>query len=132
VVSRGVQAAGTRPAEVAAVVGHHLAIATALREPGCDGRTIHAAGRGISDRERVQNLSEVLGREIRFEPLTRAQAEQHYREQGLDDESIAYLLDTTAWFAEHDDASFAEAEHILGRPLRSYAEWVREHAAAFA
>jgi uncharacterized protein YbjT (DUF2867 family) len=107
-------------------------VAIALRDPAWNGQTINATGQGISDRERAQILGEVLGRAVAFEPLTREQAEQLYHEQGLDEDAIAYVLDTTAWFAAHgsDDAA-AEAERILVRPLRSYAEWAREHAAAF-
>ncbi|HEU4322949.1 MAG TPA: NAD(P)H-binding protein [Roseiflexaceae bacterium] len=106
-------------------------VAIALREPAYDGRTIHATGVGISDRERAQLLGDVLGHQIAFEPLTREQAEQQYREQGLDEDTIAYVLDTAAWFAEHNNDGSAEPESILGRPLRSYADWAREHAAAF-
>lgn len=107
-------------------------VATALCQPGWDGKTIHASGRAISDRERVQILGDVLGREIAFEPLTRAQAEQQYRARGLDEEAIAYVLDTAAWFDAHREDASAEVEQLLGRPLRSYADWVREHAGAFS
>lgn len=106
-------------------------VAMALRDPVWNSRTINAAGRPISDRERAQILGDMLGRAVVFEPLTREEAEQRYQEQGLDEHTIAYLLDTATWFAEHDDDSFIEAERLLDRPLVSYAEWVREHVSAF-
>jgi nucleoside-diphosphate-sugar epimerase len=106
-------------------------IATALRDPAWDSQIIHAAGRPISDRERAHILCDVLGRTIVFAPLTRAQAERRYQERGLDEQTIAYLLDTAAWFAEHTDTSFSAAERLLGRPLTSYAAWAREHVSAF-
>lgn len=107
-------------------------IATALRDPTLDSKTLHAAGRPISDRERAKILCDVLGRKIVFEPLTREQAEQYYQERGLDEQTIAYLLDTAAWFADHAEDSFIEAERLLGRPLISYAAWAHEHISAFA
>jgi uncharacterized protein YbjT (DUF2867 family) len=107
-------------------------VATALHESDWDGKTIHVTGKGISDRERAQVLADVLGREITFEPLTQAQAEQRYREQGLDEDVIAYVLHTAAWFDTHREDASAETERLLGRSLRSYADWIREHAGAFA
>lgn len=107
-------------------------ISKVLQGQAFNGRKLHISGRLISDLERVQTLREVLGRDIAFEPLSRTQAVRDYRAQGLTDDAIDYVLQTSEWFAEHPQEVHLEAERILGRPLLSYAQWVEEHEPYFS
>jgi uncharacterized protein YbjT (DUF2867 family) len=107
-------------------------IARALPNPTFDGKKVHASGKRISDLERVETLREVLRREIVLEQLSPQQARMFYREQGMSEHDSDYVLETSAWFAENTQETYEEAERILGRPLLTFAQWVKEHEADFS
>lgn len=75
-------------------------------------------------------IAEVLGRDIRFEELTREQARAQLVSQGADADTAEWLLDVRADPEGMDHVS-GDVEALLGRPALSYATWVADHADAF-
>lgn len=80
--------------------------------------------------DRVRILGEVLGRSLRFEPQSDAEA----RAQMLETTPPEYV---DAFFAFYSAGTLDESAvlptvpSLLGRPARSFAEWAAEHAASF-
>jgi uncharacterized protein YbjT (DUF2867 family) len=120
-----VQAAMTDPADIAAVA------ALALTEPGHEDRIYELSGpQALTPADRVTILGQALGRDLRF------QAQD-------DDEARAEMSATTparyvdAFFNFYADGALDESRvlptvrTLTGRPPRAFAQWAREHAAAF-
>jgi uncharacterized protein YbjT (DUF2867 family) len=107
-------------------------IAHVLRHQDYDSKTLHVSGKLISDVERICILRDVLGKDIVCEELSREQAYHEYAAYGMEHDAINYVLDTAEWFAEHEAETYAKTEYLLGRPLTSYADWVREHTSYFS
>jgi uncharacterized protein YbjT (DUF2867 family) len=114
------------PADIAAVV------AKALVSKEHEGREYPVTGpAALRPGERVRIIGEVLGREIRYEPQP-------------DDEARAEMLATMpeqyvdAFFSFYAEGKLDEAtvlptvEEVIGRPPRTFAEWVRVNAGEFA
>jgi uncharacterized protein YbjT (DUF2867 family) len=114
------------PADIAAVA------ATVLTEPGHENTTPALSGpEPLTPGELVTTLARVLGRPLRYEPLS-------------DDEARAAMAaDTPAPFVdgffrfftdgEFDDSGVVQSvRDITGRPPRTFDEWARAHVDAFA
>ncbi|MFE0704755.1 NAD(P)H-binding protein [Streptomyces sp. NPDC058872] len=103
----------------------------ALTGTSLTGRSLTLTGpESLTFREQLALLSEVLGRDIPVERLTRAEAEQQmgaYAPASV----VSSLLDL--WeAADHGPAAIADTvETLLGRPARTYRQWARENAPAF-
>jgi uncharacterized protein YbjT (DUF2867 family) len=113
------------PADIAAVA------ATALVSKEHDGREYPVTGpEALRPGERVRILSEVLDREIRYEP----QPDDEARAEMTARMPVEYV---DAFFSFYSDGKLDEAtvfptvEEVTGRPPRAFAEWVRANAGRF-
>lgn len=115
------------------------AVATAaLLDNRYAGRVVEAAGLAISAAERVQILGDALGRTIPLEELTPEQARKLWRDQGWPEETIEVTLGAQEWFlthpGEHEQWRSQQdptVEQMIGRPPRTFADWVTDHLQAF-
>lgn len=99
----------------------------ALLQDGHAGRAYSFAGpESLAKHEQVRTLSRVLGRELRFEELTVDGARALWLGQGMPEEAVDWLLQDPV-----DVPVGPTAEHITGRPARTFAEWVADHRADF-
>jgi uncharacterized protein YbjT (DUF2867 family) len=104
-----------------------------LTEPGHDNRIYRLTGpEALSGRDVARELSSVLGRPITYRPLQPAEAEAAMRAGGLGEWAAHAVAEIQAVFA---GGAFAEPtpdlEQLLARPPRRFADFAREHAAAF-
>ncbi|MFD0354583.1 NAD(P)H-binding protein [Streptomyces sp. NPDC127110] len=104
----------------------------ALTGDSLTGRRLTLTGsESLTFRRQLAVLADAIGREIPVERITRAEAE---RQMGahMPAPMVSSLLDL--WeSACHGPATVADTtETLLGRPARTYAQWARENAAAFA
>lgn len=103
----------------------------ALLEDEYVGTTLNAYGEPISTVEQLQLIGEALGREIRFEELTPEQARDVFRSEGMAEEMIELSLSVGAEFLANPMDMEPTVERVLGRPPRSYAQWLADHVDAF-
>lgn len=114
------------PADIASVAR------AALTEPGHRGRTYALTGpERITARQQVETIAEVLGRDIPFAEISRAQA--HRRMAAfLGDESAAAVLDLTGGDVNDELLQVRDtAPRIGGTPGRTFRQWAEANAAAF-
>lgn len=105
--------------------------AAALVEPGHAGRRYDITGPEALTRARAAEIiGAALGRPVRFEELTRAQALRSWMSQGVDEESARWLLDVRA-DGEGMDLVLPTVEQVTGRPARTLARWAAENIEAF-
>ncbi|MFJ9079891.1 NAD(P)H-binding protein [Streptomyces sp. NPDC102278] len=85
----------------------------------------------LTFREQLAVLSDVLGRDVPVEEITRAEAE---REMGryMPAPVVGSLLDLWAAATVTPVALADTTETLFGTPARTFARWARENAAAFA
>jgi hypothetical protein len=79
----------------------------------------------------VRTIAEVLGREVRYVELSREEIVKEWRQAGYSDEDVAFFL---AMRTDPPVAGYTvlpTVEEVTGRPARTFAQWVRENAAAF-
>jgi uncharacterized protein YbjT (DUF2867 family) len=86
----------------------------------------------ISFAQVAEQLGQELGREVRYVPVPDAAAGQAMREMGLSD----WLVDLSAEYARAFASGWGEItssdfEEVVGREPRSFADFARDHAAAF-
>ncbi|MEU9420745.1 NAD(P)H-binding protein [Streptomyces sp. NPDC048272] len=96
------------------------------------GRAITLTGpQSLTFREQLAVLSDVLGRDVPVEEITRAEAE---REMGryMPAPVVGSLLDLWAAATVTPVALADTTETLFGTPARTFARWARENAAAFA
>jgi uncharacterized protein YbjT (DUF2867 family) len=114
------------PADIAAVS------ALALTEGGHDGRTYRISGpRSMLPVDRLAVLAEVLGRDLRLEPLSDAEAKVQMRATMPAEYVDAFFR----FFAEgqlDESAVLPTVAEITGREPRSFEQWARAHADALA
>ncbi len=112
------------PADIAAVA------ATALTRPVQENRALVLSGpRPLRPGDQVTALAGVLGRPLRYEPLSDDQA----RAEMLAD-TPAEVVDAFFRFftdGEFDDSRVVDTVHELtGRPARTFEDWATEHTSA--
>jgi uncharacterized protein YbjT (DUF2867 family) len=120
-----VRAAMTDPADIAAVA------ALALTMPGHEERVYMLSGpQALTPADRVEILSGVLGRELRFE----AQSDDEARVEMSATMPARYV---DAFFRFYADGTLDESmvlstvEELTGTPPRTFGEWAAAHAASF-
>ncbi|NUR57758.1 MAG: NAD(P)H-binding protein [Catenulispora sp.] len=120
-----VPAAVIDPADIAAVV------AKALVWAEHEGREYPVTGpEGLRPGDRVRILSEVLGREIRYE----AQPDDEARAEMLAKMPERYVNAFFSFYSEgklDEGTVFPTVEEVTGRPPRTFAAWVRANAERF-
>jgi uncharacterized protein YbjT (DUF2867 family) len=120
-----VAVASIDPADIA------LVAATALTEPGHEHKAHALSGpEPLTPGQQVATLAEVLGRPLRHEPLSDAEARQ-----GMAADTPAPLIEAFFRFyseGEFDDSPVLDTfQRITTRPPRRFVEWARAHADAF-
>jgi uncharacterized protein YbjT (DUF2867 family) len=96
------------------------------------GRRLELTGpQSLTHQQLVASIGEVLGRSLRFQELPPQAATQGMLTQGLPGRFVQALLARYAREVSQAAPVTGEVERILGRPARSYAEWVADHADAF-
>jgi len=120
-----VRVAAIDPADIAAVAAH------VLSTDGHEGRSHLVTGpESLSPADRVRVLGRALGRELRFEGLSDAEA----REELSRSMPPAYV---DAFFSFFVDGKLDESvvrptvQELLGRPPRTFERWALDHAGAF-
>lgn len=106
--------------------------AAALVDDGHTGRTYALTGpAAVSPRERTHALAEALGVPLTFAELTREEARAGmlaYIPEHVVDGTLAILGEPLP----EEQVVSPDVETVLGRPARSFADWARRNAAAFA
>lgn len=90
----------------------------------------------ITPPEQVAAIAAALGRELRFEAISLAQARTDWLAQGYDQAFVDWMLGPAeAPLTEADMVGSAEltkdVERVLGRPALTYARWAADHADDF-
>ena len=114
------------PADVAA------AAAVALTEPGHAGAAYALSGpEPLTPGDQVATLASVLGRPLRYEPLSDEEARVAMAEDTPDHYIEAFFRFYSG--GEFDDSPVLDSvRRITGRPPRAFAEWASAHAAELA
>jgi uncharacterized protein YbjT (DUF2867 family) len=102
----------------------------ALLEPGHDAAEYVLTGpESLSHIQQVNTIGDVTGRSLRYDEMTREQAE---RELDFPPVILTMLLD--AWSAALGEPAFVTStvNDVTGMPPRTFRDWVVEHAAAFS
>ncbi|RBO87379.1 Rossmann-fold NAD(P)-binding domain-containing protein [Nocardia puris] len=106
--------------------------AVALTEDGHAGRAYNLAGpEALTPRQRVAMLAEAVGRAIVFEQISRERAIDRLLATGVSRADAEYVI---GWYADPPASASTPdgtVERILGRPARTFAEWVTEHKDRF-
>jgi uncharacterized protein YbjT (DUF2867 family) len=96
------------------------------------GRRLELTGpQSLTHQQLVASIGEVLGRPLRFREIPPQAATQGMLAQGLPGPFVQALLARYAREVSQAAPVTGEVERILGRPARTYAEWVADHADAF-
>ncbi|TDC70599.1 NmrA family NAD(P)-binding protein [Streptomyces hainanensis] len=113
-------------ADIAAVA------ATALLDEGHAGHVYNLTGpEALSLRERLAILARGVGRDIAFAPITHRQAVDRLMAAGVSRTDADYVI---GWYATPPAVATTvddTVERVTGRPARTFAEWVTEHAPLF-
>jgi uncharacterized protein YbjT (DUF2867 family) len=105
--------------------------ARALLDDGHHGKKYMMTGpESLSKVEKVRIIGEVLDREIRFEEIGHAEARAQMIERGYG-EAADWLLDGDAQMVGHPQPVLSTVPDLLGRPSRTFKEWVQANVAAF-
>ena len=106
--------------------------ATILAEGGYGGETLPVTGpEALTLSEKVGIIEEVVGRDVKLIELTEEQAREKWRSEGYPDELIEFLVSVYGDTPEIGYTVAPTVERVTGRPPRTFAEWVAEHADAF-
>ncbi|APU16148.1 MULTISPECIES: NAD(P)H-binding protein [Actinoalloteichus] len=85
----------------------------------------------LSNAERVAIIGEVLGRPTRFEELAVAQAREQMVAQGWPVDVVDGIFAAHAETITSVEKIESTVSDIVGRPARTYREWVADHVADF-
>jgi uncharacterized protein YbjT (DUF2867 family) len=98
----------------------------ALTEPGHGSQRYVLSGpAALPQVEQVREIGEAIGRELRWEELSREQIQDKI--EGLPETA----LDTWAGFVETPELVTSTVEEVTGQPARPFAVWARAHAGDF-
>ncbi|UBU09427.1 SDR family oxidoreductase [Nonomuraea gerenzanensis] len=107
--------------------------ARALLTDELDDRRLELTGpQSLSHEEMVAVIAAELGRPLRFEEVPAQAVAAHLVAGGLPEPWARALLARYAHYLDGDrQVVTQEVDQALGRPARTYAEWVADHAGAF-
>jgi uncharacterized protein YbjT (DUF2867 family) len=115
------------PRDIAAVA------VVALTSPGHEGKSYPVTGGealGAADLARI--LGDAIGRKIEYVPVTDEATAQTFRSHHMPEEIVNALLPFGAIVRSGRAAEvLPTVRNVLGREPLTFAEWAREHAAAF-
>jgi uncharacterized protein YbjT (DUF2867 family) len=113
------------PADIASVA------AAALTQPGHDGRVYDLTGPALlSPRQQVQAISEALNTPLHFVEQSRHEASAQMR-QFMPDPVAEATLDILGQPLPEEQHASSDVPDLLGRPARSFIEWVTANIHAF-
>lgn len=114
------------PADIAEVA------AVTLRESGHAGRIYDLTGPApISPRQQAAAIGAALGEPVRFVEQTRAEARESML-RFMPEPIVERTLDVLGAPSAALRRVSPDVERVLGRPARTFAEWVAHHVTAFA
>ncbi|MEV1179026.1 hypothetical protein [Nonomuraea sp. NPDC049784] len=117
------------------VLDEHLAdvAARALLTDELAGRRLELTGpQSLSHEEMVAVIAATLGRPLRFEELSPHTVAAHLVDNGLPEPWARALMARYEHYLDRDQHPVTgEVDKILGRPARTYGDWVADHLAAF-
>lgn len=106
--------------------------AIALLDDGHAGHAYNLTGpEPLTARDRIALLSRVVGRDITFVPITHERAVDRLTATGVSRADAEFVI---GWYADPGDAATTvvdTVEKVTGRPARTFAQWVAEHAERF-
>jgi uncharacterized protein YbjT (DUF2867 family) len=94
-------------------------------------RCLLTGPQSLTHQEMVAIIGDVIGRPLRYQEIPPEAAEQGMVQRGFPKPFVEALLARYARGVGQAAPLTGEVETILGRPARTYAEWVADHAAAF-
>jgi uncharacterized protein YbjT (DUF2867 family) len=96
------------------------------------GRRLELTGpQSLTHQQMVATIGGVLGRPLRYQELPPEVAKQGMVQQGIPEAFVEALMARYAREVAQPAPLSGEVERVLGRPARTYAEWVADHAVAF-
>jgi uncharacterized protein YbjT (DUF2867 family) len=96
------------------------------------GRRLELTGpQSLTQQQMVATIGGVLGRPLRYQELPPEVATQGMIQQGIPEAFVEALMARYAREVGQPAPLSGEVERVLGRPARTYAEWVADHAVAF-
>lgn len=112
------------PADIAAVG------AVALMANGHEGkRYVLTSEQTLSVRDQVETLARVIGKPIKFVDVPPEAARAGMLKAGLSEELVAAVLELRG---TAETLQTTTVHDVTGKPARTYEDWARAHAAAFA
>jgi uncharacterized protein YbjT (DUF2867 family) len=85
----------------------------------------------LTNQQMVAIIGEVVGRPLRYQEIPPEAAKQGMIQFGIPEPFVEALMARYGREIAHPAPVTGEVERILGRPARTFAEWVADHAAAF-
>jgi uncharacterized protein YbjT (DUF2867 family) len=96
------------------------------------GRRLELSGpQALTHQQMVATIAEALGRPLRYQEIPPQAVQQGMVANGFPEPFVAALLARYAREVAQPAPVSGEVERVLGRPARSYAQWVSDHADAF-
>jgi uncharacterized protein YbjT (DUF2867 family) len=106
--------------------------ARALLTDALAGRRLQLTGpQSLTHEEMVATIGDVVGRPLRYQEVPPEAATQGMVQHGFPGPFVEALMARYAREVGQVAPLSGEVEAILGRPARTFAEWVADHAAAF-
>ena len=96
------------------------------------GRRLELTGpQSLTHEEMVAIIGDVMGRPLRYEEIPPEVVKQGMVQRGFPEPFVEALMARYARGVGQPAPVTGEVEKILGRPARTYAQWVSDHADAF-
>jgi uncharacterized protein YbjT (DUF2867 family) len=96
------------------------------------GRRLQLTGpQSLTHEEMVAIIGDVIGRPLRYEEIPPEAAKQGMVQHGFPEPFVEALMARYARGVGQPAPVTGEVEKVLGRPARTYAQWVADHADAF-
>ena len=106
--------------------------ARALLTAALVGRKLELTGpQSLTHAEMVATIGEVLGRPLHYQEIPPETAKRNMVQQGFPEPFVEALMARYARGVGQAAPLTGEVERILGRPARTFAEWVADHTAVF-
>jgi uncharacterized protein YbjT (DUF2867 family) len=106
--------------------------ARALSSADLTGKKLPLTGpQSLSHQEQAAIIGNVIGRPVRYQEVPPQAFKQGMLQRGMPQEFIDAVTARYARGVGPAEAVTGEVENILGRPARTYAEWVADHVGAF-
>lgn len=106
--------------------------ARALLSAELTGEKVRLTGpQSLSHKELVDIIGNVIGRPLRYQEIPAEAFKQGLTQRGFPQPFVDALVARYSRGIGTAEAVTDEVQRILGRPARTYSEWVADHAAAF-